>query len=264
VECRDRKGVEDVLWIEQLVTKQHDTKATKCVAVSSTGFSSAAVKKANHHGIDIRLVGDVREQDILTWFDNLYVDVEYHTFLLYGVNFAVQTGGGKKGIQLADDLANAFDSDMWNSPIVFDREADKWVSSRFFLDDWIRQGNPVYDLSGPLGQEYRRFINVRTAPGTPLSYTRTTEGTFDVDSIDLVLDITRNARHILLLDHLQYSDESKPLAYAAQGKLIIDGRNYYTFLVQRKADDPSMPNIDVQGHGPELTGNYIVLPPSAP
>src|SRR5579862_2746609 len=31
IECRDRNGVEDVQWIEQLVTKQRDIKADKCI-----------------------------------------------------------------------------------------------------------------------------------------------------------------------------------------------------------------------------------------
>jgi hypothetical protein len=209
---------------------------------------------------------DVKEEDILAWFNNLYVDVEYHTFFLHGVDFALRTGGGKSGIQLADDLASSFVSDSWNSPIVFDPDANKWVSARFFLEDWIKQGNQsqLYDLSLPLGEQYRRFIYVNSAPGARPSYTRTNEGTFNLESVCIVLDITRNTRHILLSQHLRYSDESKPLAYVAQGKLIIDGRNYYTFLVQRSGDDPNLPKIDVQGHGPELTGNYIVLPPAAP
>src|SRR5260370_41864414 len=89
VEYRDRKGVEDVQWIEQLVTKQRDIRADKCIAVSSAGFSKAAIQKGKHHGIEIRLVQNVMEEDVLAWFDNLFIDVEYHTFSLYGVNFAL-------------------------------------------------------------------------------------------------------------------------------------------------------------------------------
>lgn len=39
VECRRRSDVQDVCWIEQLVTKKHDLRAAGCIAVSSKGFS---------------------------------------------------------------------------------------------------------------------------------------------------------------------------------------------------------------------------------
>jgi hypothetical protein len=261
MECRDRKGVEDVLWIEQLVTKQRDIKADKCIAVSSSGFSSAAMKKGQHYGIEIRLVQDVKEQDILAWFDNLYLEVEYHTFTIYGVNFALETGGGMTDVQLADDLAAAFVKESWESPIVFDRDTNKWVGVQFFLEDCIKQGCDVYDMAVPLGEQYRRYIKVE---GSPPSYTRTNRGTFDLSWLEIALDITRLRERILLKDHLQYSNENKPLAYAAQGKLVIDGRDSYTFLVQRTADNPSLVRVGVQAHVPVLTGRekYVVRPPS--
>ena len=214
VECRDRKHVEDVQWIEQLATKKGDIKAAKCIAVSSAGFSKAAVLKASHHNIEIRLVQDVKDQAILAWFDNLYIDVEYHLFSIYGINFALETGGGMKDVQLADDLAAGFISNSWDSPIVFDRDADQWVGVQFFLDDYLKQGYELYDLSFPAGEKYRRNLVVR---GTPPPYTRTNRGTFDLDFLEIALDITRLKERILLKDHLQYASEARPLAYAAQG-----------------------------------------------
>ncbi|HUI39919.1 MAG TPA: restriction endonuclease, partial [Methanothrix sp.] len=47
VECRDRKGDEDVTWIEQLSRKRESVGADKAVAVSSSGFSDPAIIKAS-------------------------------------------------------------------------------------------------------------------------------------------------------------------------------------------------------------------------
>src|SRR6478609_2580379 len=50
-ECRDRAGVEDVTWIEQVVTKARDLEESPpAVLVSSSGFSDAARTKAQTYG----------------------------------------------------------------------------------------------------------------------------------------------------------------------------------------------------------------------
>ncbi|HEX7017418.1 MAG TPA: restriction endonuclease [Patescibacteria group bacterium] len=51
IECRDREGNEDVTWIEQLIQKRASLVVDKVIAVSSTGFSEGAIKKAEKHGI---------------------------------------------------------------------------------------------------------------------------------------------------------------------------------------------------------------------
>ena len=91
---------------------------------------------------------------------------------------------------------------------------------QFFIEDWIKQGGVLDDTSVPLGQQYRRYVNIQATP--PL-FTRTNMGTFDLSFLELVLDISMLKERILLKDHLQYSNESRPMAYAAQGKLVIEG-----------------------------------------
>jgi len=251
VECRDRKGVEDVLWIEQLVTKQRDLRADKCVAVSSSRFSKAAIQKAKHYDIGIRLVQDITEKDVLEWFDNIYIDVEYHTFSITDATFILETGGGISDVQLADDLAAAFKANSWDALILFDRDENKWVNAQFLIEDCLKQSDILFDSSVPLGNQYRRPLSVKP---TPPAYTRTNKGQFDVSCLLLKIDITRRQERLTLKDHLQYRDEEKPRAYVAQAKLAIDGHGGYTFLVQRNTDDPSVVKIDVQAHGPQIIG----------
>ena len=66
VECRDRARVEDVMWIEQLVAKGRDHEIPT-TAVSSRGFSSSAVAKANHYGIETRLISNVTQDKMIGW-----------------------------------------------------------------------------------------------------------------------------------------------------------------------------------------------------
>ena len=52
IECRDRSRDETVEWIDSLIGKYSRLKVNKVVAVSSTGFSNEAERKAAAHGID--------------------------------------------------------------------------------------------------------------------------------------------------------------------------------------------------------------------
>ena len=86
IECRERSRPADVLWIEQLHTKQLAIGAQKCIAVSSRGFSKSATKKADHYGIDLRKLQAISNDDILswapltTWWYN--IDVKLISFIL--------------------------------------------------------------------------------------------------------------------------------------------------------------------------------------
>ena len=65
-ECRRRGKAQDVLWIEQLVTKRSD-HGIPTTAVSSAGVSKAAVKKADHYGIEIRRITEVTQDEMVGW-----------------------------------------------------------------------------------------------------------------------------------------------------------------------------------------------------
>jgi hypothetical protein len=60
VECRHRRGRQDVTWIEQLATKKKSLGAADTIAVSASGFSNAARQVAKVHGITLK---DVRVVD---------------------------------------------------------------------------------------------------------------------------------------------------------------------------------------------------------
>ncbi len=66
VECRDR-DIEDVRWIEQLVTKCNNLGADKLIAVSSTGFTEPAKKSAKHYGIVTQVLSKITPDDINSW-----------------------------------------------------------------------------------------------------------------------------------------------------------------------------------------------------
>lgn len=68
IECRDRKQVEDLLWIEQLITKNRDTNVNRTIAVSTSGFSKNAATKAAHYGIELKIYREITNEDVQRWF----------------------------------------------------------------------------------------------------------------------------------------------------------------------------------------------------
>ena len=64
IECRKRRGRQDVTWIEQLATKRPSIGADKTIAVSASGFSAAAHKVAAAHQIEVKATRDLSVADL--------------------------------------------------------------------------------------------------------------------------------------------------------------------------------------------------------
>lgn len=76
IECRDRAKTDTVEWIDGLVGKYQDLPISKIVAISNSGFSKAAVEKAESH--DIELI-TVEEAENIDWAMSLALEgTVYH------------------------------------------------------------------------------------------------------------------------------------------------------------------------------------------
>jgi len=77
IESRDRKDIKDVRWIEQLAEKKRSIAAAMTVAVSSSGFSEPAIKKAAALGIQIRTLTEATPENFVQWlqFQDVLLDL---------------------------------------------------------------------------------------------------------------------------------------------------------------------------------------------
>lgn len=64
IECRRKANIQNVTWIEQLVTKKHAIGADHTIAVSGSGFSKNAQNIAKQNGISLRRISEVGIEDI--------------------------------------------------------------------------------------------------------------------------------------------------------------------------------------------------------
>ena len=114
VECRDRwtckqgkrsKAKQDVIWIEQLVTKRADLGVSKTIGVSAGGFTKAAIKKAAHYGIELRQMSEVSDVEIAqTWVGGFGTSILSVSFVLIDARFVDADGAAFALAEVLDEL----------------------------------------------------------------------------------------------------------------------------------------------------------------
>jgi hypothetical protein len=67
VECRLHKDRQDVTWIEELIGRRLSLQASSVIAVSSSGFTQGAIKKAQSHGVFLRDFKQLTRSEVETW-----------------------------------------------------------------------------------------------------------------------------------------------------------------------------------------------------
>jgi hypothetical protein len=77
IECRKRKNIQDIVWIEQLISKKTNIGAAKTIAVSSVGFTKNAIQKAEAHGIELRTCKYLNEEEIKNVFFSMDATICY-------------------------------------------------------------------------------------------------------------------------------------------------------------------------------------------
>jgi len=80
VECRKHEAPQDVLWIEELIGRRVSLKADSVIAVSSSGFTAGAVKKASAHGIVLRDLRELTEAEVKDWGHQVLLTLYFYQY----------------------------------------------------------------------------------------------------------------------------------------------------------------------------------------
>lgn len=71
IECRDRMNTDDIQWIDCLIGKYINLPVDRIIAVSKSGFTKSATKKANAFGIELRTLKEITSLDWKSEFQKL-------------------------------------------------------------------------------------------------------------------------------------------------------------------------------------------------
>lgn len=87
VECRIHKNRQDVKWIEELIGRRISLKANALIAVSASGYTKGAIKKAEAYGIILRDILSLTEDEIRNWGKKTQVSVTYYKYDQVNLSF---------------------------------------------------------------------------------------------------------------------------------------------------------------------------------
>ena len=80
VECRQHQLPQDVQWIEELIGRRTSLRVDSAIAVSSSGFTSGAIKKASAHGIILRNLEEVSEREVKKWGEQVALTLYFYQY----------------------------------------------------------------------------------------------------------------------------------------------------------------------------------------
>jgi hypothetical protein len=80
VECRQHKSRQDVKWIEELIGRRISLAAHAVIAVSSSGFTAGARAKANKHGVILRDLRHLSDQEIASWGQRVALKLFFYQY----------------------------------------------------------------------------------------------------------------------------------------------------------------------------------------
>ncbi|MGJ5008522.1 restriction endonuclease [Bradyrhizobium oligotrophicum] len=79
-ECRLHQAPQDVQWIEELIGRRVSLGADVMIAVSSSGFTTGAVRKAAAHNIHLRTLSELTDDEITLWANTAKAWLVFYEF----------------------------------------------------------------------------------------------------------------------------------------------------------------------------------------
>jgi len=140
IECRDRKKVDDITWMDALIRRREDLGLDKVIAVSKSNFSSAMMEKAKVHDITLRKINPIDITEIADWFgvSQLRVTGRITELYDYEIFTVVETPLTPQALQtLKDELILA--KTKYANAYFYVPRSGGHASLKFIWDDFCRR-----------------------------------------------------------------------------------------------------------------------------
>jgi hypothetical protein len=80
VECRLHRAPQDAQWIEELIGRRVSLGADVMIAVSSSGFTEGAVRKAAAHNVHLRTLSELTDDEVRLWVNTAKAWLVFYEF----------------------------------------------------------------------------------------------------------------------------------------------------------------------------------------
>lgn len=116
VECRNRKGKQDVQWLEQVKSKKDSVGANQTIVVALDGFTAPAREYASQHGLVVREVGEVEDELVKCCQEGIKINISRlgYESLSYNIDvYPTEKDEGKEGISLPLSVHEKISKDQY-------------------------------------------------------------------------------------------------------------------------------------------------------
>ena len=226
-ECRDRKALQDVTWIEQIAQKRGDVGAAKAIAISSSNFTEPALTKAKFLGIDTRLVNELTPAAIAEWFNagsmtlrTLHADVVYASLDIGGY------GSESKVAEESQTILREPNKTFTGNAFICKPDGETCSMSTIW--SWVHSKqahviNPTIPVSG---ERVRKTIDVNFSNPAQRYQLPMVDGLADIVSIRFVVDLWYSYREVPIENIFSYCDGSAELLETVRYKFCVDDTQY--------------------------------------
>lgn len=216
IECRDRSSVEDVRWIEQLAEKHRGIGASITIAVSSSGFSEPAIKKATALGIQVRVLTDATANEFVQWLNFQNVQLNISESALLDVTF--ELFDAPDDAELSSEVQHSLREHGPLAPILIRNSDGKRFHIENILIEWQKRNGtyfPINLLSD--GTKVRQNLHQPFDRGH--FHVDTTKGKYDVRVVHIGLLLSRTRSEVSVARLAQYADSGSVLVQTAEWNL---------------------------------------------
>jgi hypothetical protein len=261
IECRDRKIIQDVTWIEQLASKRKDVGADKAIAVSVAGFSEGARNLARSEQIDLRSFEELDDAVVFDWME--VRTIEYRTRRAEVIGASITIADETTGITPAEVFSAAERirrEGIRQDDKIFVRTADKTMAS---IDDiWITTPGLGIAFDGAFpelrpGEKQRSILVINFA--SPQFSVGTAAGLHNMTSITIDGHFSYDEELVPVSRRYEYLADSGTITENAEATIERDGR--HIILGVHAAPDRSMfaASIRPTGDTPTIGGVDITF-----
>ncbi len=232
IESRDRSRKQDVRWIEEIAAKRDSIGADKTIAVSSSGFSEPAIKKAQSLGIEVRVIEDITESEAGEWAEKTRFTIKTIEYAPRGIAFDFDTD---VSVTLDPAIKNGFEDDPQNFPLLHENISDQPISLSMLLRKLAMTGFDFTEglqVGAPKVQKELE-IAFEENPGV---YTSTDKGRLGVSRLLITVEIAVKHEEKPQAKVIQYSSSDEAVIQMAQ---INVGANLVLTYSQEPPEDLS-------------------------
>jgi hypothetical protein len=246
-ECRDRSKRQGPTWIEQIATKRKDVGANLAVAVSSSGFTPAALRLAKELQVAVRLLDDINTTDIKRLFGVDVVPLLIPQLRFERIDVHPREDGARAQVLKTDPIRFSSAPEDWSRPIFGrgDRAPDtsldqlqqqlrRKVEASIDLDRYLPNELPKPGESATISRQ--RYATLYRFTAQDGAYLESSSGRIPLIGITLTYTYVARLGTMMVEGWKAYGSQGDAIAHAAVGEIGFGAKQRVALIRTATAD----------------------------